>query len=443
MSYEVIMSNPALWCLLIFKDCVLLGFFFYTASGEKNNIIKILLFSLLSTFAILTIRLNVPLNWVLVPILLVYIVGCLVIFRFSIIRSILIVFFSVIATTVGELVCLLFLSQFNITQESFSNSSNMLALGNLIFSLVFLVIVFFIYYSRLKINFTEDISKKRRTGMLINILITLLLISPNIVFFTTSFSNVPKTIIIFNIFSIIVFFSLCTYNTYKSNELEIKKNELEYQKLYNKTLNDLIDGLRTFKHDFANTLNSIGGFLALDDMKGLKKYFSDILDDYNSINNLSSINATIINNPSIYGLIVSKLYMAEALGIRMDIDISTSLNHTPLKLYELCKVLGIFLDNAVEASSQTENKAVKLSIKLNDSKDVYIIIVENSFSGTINIAEIFKKNSSTKGKDRGLGLWEVKNITNRYKSVSLRTSVNNQVFRQELHIPADILQSAG
>ncbi len=443
MSNEVIMSNPALWYLLIFKDCVLLGFFYYTALGEKNNIIKILLFSLISTFAILSVRLTLPLSWVLVPILLVYIIGCLLIFRFSIIKSILIVFFSVIATTVGELVSLLFLSQFNISQETFNSSSNILALGNLISSLVFLVIIFFIYYSRLKIDFTEDISKKRRTGMLLNILITLLLTSPNIVFFSTSFFNVPKTIIVFNIFSIIVFFSLCTYNTYKSNELEIKKNELEYQKLYNQTLNDLIDGLRTFKHDFANTLNSIGGFLALNDLKGLKKYFSEILDDYNSINNLSSINATIINNPSIYGLIVSKLYLAEALGVKMDIDISTDLNRTPLKLYELCKILGIFLDNAIEASSQTEDKSVNFSIKLNDCKDAYIIIIENSFSGTINVAEIFKKNSSTKGRDRGLGLWEVKKITSRYKPVSLRTSVNNHIFRQELHIQGNMLQSAG
>lgn len=442
MSKEMILSNPLLWYLIFSKDCLLFAIFFHVSLGQKINIKRLAVFSFVLGFLVTGIRVVFPVSSWFFIVSLLFILGCKFIFKFDFFKSIISVFFVSVAMIICEFVCMLFFSQLCIPKERFLCDTQLVIQGNILSSLVLLVIIFFIYYAKIKILYVEDIVRKRNLGILLNILITAFIILPNSIFYYFSSYDIPKNIIIFNIISMFVFFSLSTYNTYKSNELEMKKNELEYQKLYNKSLNDLLDGLRTFKHDYANVLNSIQGYMTLNDLKGLKKYFSEILDDYRSVNNLSAVSPAIINNPSVYGLIMSKLYLADSKGIKMQIDITTELNHSEMKIYELCKIIGILLDNAIEASLQSEEKLVRLTIRLDRRENCYVIIVENTFIGEVKINEIFNKGFSSKGKDRGLGLWEVKNITNKCKHVNLRTSINNNIFRQELYIEALLQKEA-
>ena len=441
MTKDLMLSNMLLSFCIIFIGLMLYGLLFYIILNLKVNIKKLVFFSLCLLFPTYFIRLTSSFPLILSTSLVFLILGCVFIFRFSILKSITLAFVAQIATLICDLVTMLFFSQFNISKQQFSNNINFMILGNLIANLILILITVFIHYSNININYPENISKKRKLGILINSLITLFLISPNVIYFISSPFNFPKAIIIYNVIAIIVFFALSTYNTYKNNELELKKYDLENQKLYNKTLNDLIDGLSLFKHDFANILNCIGGYLTLNDQKGLRKYFSELIEDYNSINNFSSINATILNNPSIYGLIVSKLYAAEIKGIKIDTNITTDVNDIQMKIYDLCKILGIFLDNAIEAAHQSAEKTISLSIKKDENYEKYFIAIENSFPGNVNINEIFKKGISSKGDGRGLGLWEVKSLTEKYKSVTLRTTVKGQTFRQELAIDYNILKA--
>lgn len=442
MTKEFVQLYPILCLLLFFKDFIIIGLFLHVTAGIKTKVINLLSFSLIISIVNLLIRYNFEFNLIFLTIIAsVIILASIFILKLGIIRSITLTLLAQIIALIVDLVVMLFFSQFNLTKEHFMNNVPLILLGNLIASIVFFFVILSVYYAKIRISFAEDISRKRNIGILLNALITLSLVSPNVVFFIWSTFDIPKGIIIFNVLALIIFFSLSTYNTYKSNELEIKKNDLEYQKLYNKTLNDLIDGLRTFKHDFANILSSIGGYIALNDQKGLKKYFSELMDDFNSVNNLSSISSTIINNPAIYGLIVSKLYMAETKGIKMNTDITTDLNNSQIKIYELCKILGILLDNAIEAAFESIDKLVNITIKRDNINNAYLVIIENTYSGNININEIFNKGVSTKGEGRGLGLWEVKSITNRYKTVSLHTKVNDHTFTQELYLEPIILKA--
>lgn len=434
--------NLLLWYGLYFKDLFLMGLFFYIILDAKVNVRKLILFSfVLSLIGLLpNIILPVPLKMFFS--LLLVILGSVFILKFSIFKSIFITFLAQIILILCDLIAYLFLNSLNISRDQMLNNIYFWFLGNLVNSFVFILIIIITLYSKIKITFDEDIIKKRNIGIALNILITSLLITPNIIFICTAPPQTPKSIIMFNIFAIIIFFSLGIYNILKNNELEIKKNELEYQKLYNKTLNDLIDGLRKFKHDFANILHAINGYVSTNDMKGLKKYFSELLEDYRPITNLTYLNAGIIKNPSVYGVIASKLNMADTQGIKMNVEITSDLNHAEIKIYELCKILGILLDNAIEAATQTPEKLVNLVIKFNQMENNYTIIVENTYQGEIKISELFKKGYSTKGEGRGLGLWEVKNITNNYKSTNLKTTIKNGLFRQELSIQANFLKKA-
>jgi two-component system sensor histidine kinase AgrC len=139
---------------------------------------------------------------------------------------------------------------------------------------------------------------------------------------------------------------------------------------------------------------------------------------------------------------VSKLNTASFKGVKTNVDINTDLNNSSAKIYVLCKILGILLDNAIEASSQSKDKILGISMKYNDTNNNYCITISNSFDGNINLNQIFSKGYSSKGEDRGLGLWEVRNITNKNTSISLKTSINKQIFKQEVFVRTNTLMKA-
>lgn len=431
-----ILANPILWYLLFIKDITASGLFMHALLGTNIKMKNLSLYIIVSTSIFFAIRILAPVSYSFLIITFLMIPFTMLFLKFNFLKSLLGVFLFQIVSVIGDYIIWLFYNILGITKETYTSNLSYMVYGSILGFIFLIVVTVFLYYSKLKIIIEEDIIKKRRIGLILNVIITLLLVTPNFIFFFSSSYEMPKGIIIFNILSLIVLFWLCTYNTYKNNELEMKKNELEYQKIYNKTLNELVDGLKTFKHDFANTLNSISGYISSNDLAGLKIYFNELYEDYVSVNTLNMVNSTIINNPSIYGIVVSKLNSASSKGIKTNIDITTDLNDSSLKIYELCKMLGILLDNAIEASYQSKNKQLTISMKYDTISSNYIITISNSFEGNINLNDIFKKGYSSKGENRGLGLWEVRNMTNKYKSVSIKTSTKDNIFIQELYIEA-------
>ena len=109
------------------------------------------------------------------------------------------------------------------------------------------------------------------------------------------------------------------------------------------------------------------GYVATEDIQGLKKYYSQLLDDCQRGNNLTALNPSIINNPAIYSLLASKYYVASEQGININLEVFFDLNELNMKIYEFTRVLGILLDNAIEAASQCDEKIINVSFR-NDEK---------------------------------------------------------------------------
>lgn len=413
----------------------LIGLFFYATLNEKAHFLKIVFFAIVNTLAIILIRLYLPNILVVLFGWVITVVSCFLILKFKFLKSIIAVILSQIATFLGELIALLIENQLNIKINA--NDIHFILIHQLLFLFIFTFIIIIIYYFRIKMDLSENINRKKFIGLIINAFITLFLIAPNFIFFFSLNQKISSSIILFNIIAFFIFFFLSIYNTNKGAELESKTSELEYQKLYNRTLTDLLDSLRGFRHDYSNTIYAIEGYLIQNDLEGLKQYFLQLKEEYTSINNLSFVNSIIINNPPIYGLLASKFYLGQSKGIKFNIEITSDLENCRLKTYQLCRILGILIDNAIEASEKSPQKHMQIVIKYLPTENEYIIKIENSFSGDINIQEIFKKGVSSKGDNRGLGLWEVKNITEKYKYVNLKTKINEKIFIQELTIESN------
>ena len=214
------------------------------------------------------------------------------------------------------------------------------------------------------------------------------------------------------------------------------KNNLEYEKKSYDCLSHSYDGIREFKHDFSNIMQSIGGYLITNDLSGLKIYYSSVFKDCKEINKLECLGKGIISSPPILSLISEKYEKAHLLSIDFNINILTDPNLLDINIYEFTRILGIFLDNSIEAACLADKKFINIIIANDSINHFNYLIVENSFNteSEIDTREIFEKNFSTKPRNSGIGLWKVKKIINKYDNIDLETQISNNIFSHKLKI---------
>ena len=211
------------------------------------------------------------------------------------------------------------------------------------------------------------------------------------------------------------------------------KITIHKQKLEIKTLTEINDSTRSFRHDFNNIMQAIGGYIQTNNLYDLKEYFNNLVPECFKVNNLYRYHSKLMANSAVYSIIADKYNKAEKLNIKMSLNIISDINKINLDSYHLTKILGIFLDNAIEASKECSKKIINISFKYFNNKQ--LILVENTYlNKNISIKKIFEKNFSSKLNHSGLGLWEVNKIVNKHKNLNLYTITDKNFFTQKLEI---------
>lgn len=247
--------------------------------------------------------------------------------------------------------------------------------------------------------------------------------------------KLPNGITIISVFVLIMYFIVSIYYLIKTNKLQIAEQDIENLQLYNKTLSIMHDNIRAFKHDFNNILQAIGGYVETEDIEGLRKYYRDLLKDCYSVTNLEKLQPEIINNPSIYSILVSKYHKADSKNILINLDVGLDLNTLHITTYELTRMLGILLDNSIEASEECNEKIINVKFLSDESNHRQLIIIENTYANKdIDTIKIFEKSYTTKEHNTGLGLWEINKILSKHNNLSLFTTKNDTYFVQQLEI---------
>lgn len=250
---------------------------------------------------------------------------------------------------------------------------------------------------------------------------------------STNIDKIPIPLTMTIIISTLLYFITTMYSLIRTNILDKTKEDLENAQLYNQTLSLLHDNIRGFKHDFNNIVQAIGGYLAVDDVDGLKKYYEKLLEDCRLTNNLNLLNPETINNPSIYSLLTNKYFVAVEKGITMTFSIFSNLSGISTNMYEVSRILGILLDNAIEAAEETENKLIYVEIKSDEKRHIFII-KNNCKNLDISVERIFEKGYSTKNRNSGFGLWYVHKTLSKNTNLDLYTSIEEEMFSQKFTI---------
>lgn len=247
-------------------------------------------------------------------------------------------------------------------------------------------------------------------------------------------SSISKSIYFSNLLILICFIVITciAINSYFKVKEEMEKEEalLNFMSKYEK----IIEENRINKHEMLNNLLILK---SIDDKNSdeFNETLNDLIDLYN---NKSYKMKNIYKLPAgLKGVFYYKLSTLKENNFNININVSKQLSNLLKKLNHkeyviLCKIVGIILDNAIEASEESKEKMIGVDVY--KEKDSIIIMIINSCKKKVNINKVSNINYSTKGKGRGLGLYIANNILKNSTNIKMEQSVNNNIFETKIII---------
>lgn len=282
--------------------------------------------------------------------------------------------------------------------------------------------------------------KKKSVALLIGNLATALAI---LYFNAMYYRYINNSLIMTNVNAILfsVYFLttvIMTWFYFKSQAKEIeyynKQKEFDQMMSYVDALETINNDNRKFKHDYMNVVYSIYGYIEEGNIDKLNTYFEEHLlpksisefESFNEVTPLTNLKVTELK-----GLLTTKMLLAKSKKIDFKVEVLESIDELNMDIVDLCRLLGILVDNAIEEVEQMVKGNVQVAfIKNSMSKS---IIVKNTCQKEIeNINQLFKKGYSSKGENRGLGLTIVKEIVDKNRRITLNTSFSEGCLTHEL-----------
>ena len=311
-------------------------------------------------------------------------------------------------------------------------------LSLLIFSCVLVKLIYFIIKKfKFKFEFQDDLSSKNKNLLLLEYVMCCNLVILN----SYEILLANKLVTPITIINIMVLMSYGIKSILNSRKLEESKIKIKTLKNYNKNLNIMYDDIRSFKHDFANIVQAMGGYIDTENLGGLKDMHAQLIEELKEINNAEILNPETINNPAIYNILNSKYYKARENNINMNIEVLLDLEKIEIATLDFCRILGILLDNAIEAASKCQKREIIVRFEKDYRANRNLVIIENTYQNLdVDINKIFDKEYTSKSekKSHGLGLWRVKKILERNNNLNLY-SFKGKRFVQQLEVYNEII----
>ena len=244
-------------------------------------------------------------------------------------------------------------------------------------------------------------------------------------------NSIDKMLCLFCILVIVSTLSYSFAQIYKNDQLISQyDNLLSFIKKYEVE----IDNQRIMRHETRNQLLTIKSkIIDREENNSIINYIDIIIKDSRKVNHSEYAKLHYLPSNGIKGLFYFKISLAQDNGISVDVNISKSVensflnNLSSLEFNQIGKVLGVYLDNAIEASEKTSKKII--GIEAFKDKNEIIFIISNTYNSNI---KVFGR--SSKGEDRGYGLLLVNNILNVNSKLNSFTEITDKLYIKKLVI---------
>jgi len=205
-------------------------------------------------------------------------------------------------------------------------------------------------------------------------------------------------------------------------EIAILHDRAEYTKLMEDLTGAryLVDSMRANNHDFTNKLHVILGLIQMGMYEKAISYIENI-----TIVQRSTISKIMnaVQEPAVAALLIGKTARASELNIRFVLREGCFYSNADMQLPSelLVTVIGNLIENAFEAMNDTMDYDVQkeLIFGIYSRPGAVLITTDDTGVGISeeNLQRIFDNEFSTKGEGRGTGLYQVKEMVERYGGI--------------------------
>jgi two-component system sensor histidine kinase AgrC len=336
-----------------------------------------------------------------------------------------------------------FFSMWSVT--FFDSNFHMTFINTMVYSLLFLIFSLILAFITrfFVIKLSESILSLNKIYLT---LIGIILLAT----FLTLYMYMPKEVIsygdfkyltvIYVIFIIIIAILIITVSFSIVREVQYKRNMKEIENYYKYTLQieQINNEMRKFRHDYVNILSTMSDYIRENDMDGLRHYFtSEILPMQDSM----QMNAVKINGienlkiREIKGLVTTKILQAQEMNISISVEVNEQITKIDMPTIDLSRIIGIIIDNAIEASENIdEDPLIRVAFLKNSDVSVTFIVMNKCEDDIPRVHTLFQENFTTKKGNSGLGLSTLKEITESKSNVLLDTTIENNYFVQKVEI---------
>ena len=215
------------------------------------------------------------------------------------------------------------------------------------------------------------------------------------------------------------------------NLIEQNKQMLNYVTKYEKIITDQGKA----NHEFRNQLLVIRGYAQMKSHEKLLKYLDSIIDDTKKMHNsylISQLNK--FPDGGLKGLLYYKLAQMEDHKIKYQISVDGNVKSNLKKLNSnmynnITKILGILLDNAIDACKKCNKK--EIIIEVSESKSGILFSISNTYSGKVDISKI-GSGYTTKGKGHGYGVRIINDIIKENNKLVIDRQLQNKYYISNL-----------
>ena len=313
-----------------------------------------------------------------------------------------------------------------------------------IVALAFIAIIGFMLHWKLR----DKIDKRMFNSA--NLKVTLLTCGITLLLFQASLSQEPVAllgtfgienfilnesllfILLFFLLGILAYINIV--HTDRQFKIEKERADVQAFETYTAELEASYDALRVIKHDYKNIMTSLKLHIDEKNIEALQTYYYQVFEELSKsldtddriVDQLQRVRVKELKSILLY-----KSNLAAEMGLDVHTEVKFIVGNLPISKMRVCQIVGILLDNAIEASRESTEKILKVAIISVENKTT--VMIENSWvPATIPMKKFFEKGFSTKGKDRGLGLATVDELVSRYEQLELVTEINDERFIQIL-----------
>lgn len=231
-----------------------------------------------------------------------------------------------------------------------------------------------------------------------------------------------------------VVFIVFMLNYFRDKYRYISLNE-KFDDLYNyiQTMEEYIDSEKQNIHEYKNQLSVIK---SMTNNKKIKEYIDSLVVETKIEGEWSSELKTLPKG-GLKGLLYYKLAQASSKGINVLVTVSKDCNAVFKKFSleetkQLSRLVGIYMDNAIEATANTKKK--NLTLEIYKIKGNVNIVISNSIEEDIDLKQVTKKGFSSKGKGRGNGLYLAKKMLAKNTKIEAESKILNGFYIQRIII---------